>query len=348
MNTKTRNILLSTIIGIIIILIFTFTYLSQRIILNEGNVIGNTAGNLNNGGLFCEKNGVIYFSNLYDNGCLYSMNADGTDMKKLTKTGVSSINADDHYLYYYMDSSKSGQGMGYLQRTYGIYRSKLDGSKAECLKRCNAITLQLCGNYIYYQNFDNDNKNGTELFKIKIDKKEDMRIADYNINPACCLEGNIYFNGTEDDHYLYALNTANDTVSLVWNGQNIWNPIYSGGYFYFMDVDNNYRLCRYSPAANIVEILTHDRVDFYNVYGDMIYYQKSSQTEPALMRMYTDGSNVELIASGVYKNINITADYTYFTPFASDTELYRTPTTGSIYVESFDAAMMAATEAQTE
>ncbi len=342
MNQKTKTIIITTIIAIIVIAAFTLSILSQRVILNEGNVTGNTAGNLNNGGLFCEKNGTIYFSNLYDNGCLYSMNADGTDLKKLTASGVSSINADDHYLYYYMDSSKAGTGLGYMQRTYGIYRSRLDGSDSECLKRGNAITLQLCGNYLYYQNFDNDNKNGTELFKIKIDKKEDLRIADYNINPACCLEGNIYFNGMEEDHYLYALNTVNDTISLVWNGGNVWNPVYENGYFYFMDVDNHYRLCRYSPSANVVEILTHDRIDFYNVYGDMIYYQKSSESEPALMRMHTDGSSVETVANGVYKNINITAHYTYFVPYDADTELYRTPTFGGINVTAFDAAMQAA------
>ena len=46
---------------------------------------------------------------------------------------------------------------------------------------------------------------------------------------------------------------------------------------------------RYLPSQNAVEVLTNDRVDTYNIYGDYIYYQKNSQTEPALMRMYIDG-----------------------------------------------------------
>lgn len=344
MNTKTKTTIITITCAVIILALFAVTILSQRVKMNTGFVTGNTAGNLNNGGLFCEKNGVVYFSNLYDNGCLYSMNADGSDMKKLTTSGVSSINADDHYLYYYMDSSKSGRGLGYMQRTYGIYRSNLNGKKTECLKRGNAITLQLCGNYLYYQNFDNDNKNGTELFKIKIDKKEDVRVADYNVNPASCVDGTFYFAGTENDHYLYALNAANDMVSLVWNGGDVWNPVYENGYFYFMDVANNYRLCRYSPSANLVEVLTNDRVDFFNICGDLIYYQKSSQTQPALMRMYTDGSHVEVIADGVYKNINITADYTYFVPFETDTVIYRTPTYGAVNVTTFEEAQAAAAE----
>lgn len=341
MNQKKRNLLIFAFIFIFIFAVFILTFLSQRVKMNDRNIPGNTAGNLNNGGLFCESEGVVYFSNAYDSGCLYSMNPDETNMKKLTTACVSSINADSNYLYYYLDSADSGVGLGYVQRTYGIFRSKRNGKRAECLKRGNAITLQLCGNYIYYQYFDNDSKKGTQLFKVKIDKSEEKRIADYNINPASFHDGQIYFNGTKDNHYLYSLNTANDSISLLWEG-NIWNPVYDNGYIYFMDMSNNYRLCRYSPSENVVEVLTNDRIDFFNVYGSYIYYQKSSQTEPAFKRMYTDGSNVETIAEGVYKNINITSAYVYFTAFENDVPVYKTPTNGAIRVTTFENAMQAA------
>lgn len=341
MSKKTRTIILSALLIIGIISAFLIVMFTRRIKMNEGYITGNTAGNLNNNGLFCERNGVVYFSNLYDNGCLYSMTPQGTDMKKLSTSKVTSINADDHYLYYFLDSHDSGQGLGFAQRTYGIYRCELSGKNTKCLKRGNAITLQLCGNYLYYQNFDNHNTNGTELFKIKIDKSENQRVLDYLVNPASCEDGIIYFNGTQDNHYLYALDTANDSVSTVWEG-NVYNPVYQNGYFYFMDVPENYRLCRYSPADNVVEVLTNERIDFFNIYGDYIYYQTNSKTDPALKRMRTDGSNVETVKSGIYKNINITSSYVYFTSFDSDTPMYMTPTTGSVYVTNFDAAAQAA------
>ncbi len=345
MNKKTRNIILSVVAILAVISSFAITMLSQRIKMNEGYVTGNTAGNLNNNGLFCERNGVVYFSNLYDSGCMYSMSSDGSNLKKLTTSRVTSINADDHYIYYFLDSFETGEGLGFSQRTYGIYRSNLNGKKSQCLKRGNAITLQLCGNYLYYQNFDNSNTNGTELFKIKIDKSEDKRIADYLVNPASCADGIIYFNGMRDDHHLYALNTANDSISTVWNG-NVFNPVYHNGYFYYMDVSENYRLCRYSPAENLVEVLTNERIDLFNVYGDYIYYQTNSKTEPALKRMYTDGSNVEIISNGNHKNINITSSFVYFTSFESDTPMYMTPTFGAINVVPFEAAARAALENQ--
>ena len=128
----------------------------------------------------------------------------------------------------------------------------------------------------------------------------------------------------------------------------VWNPIYYEGYYYYMDVANNYRLCRYFPVENSIEVLTEDRVDCFNVYGDYIYYQKNSQSEPALKRMYIDGSGNEVVASGNYTNINMTADYVYFTVFGSNTPMYRTPTMGPVNVTVFDAAETAAIAEQAK
>ncbi len=109
-----------------------------------------------------------------------------------------------------------------------------------------------------------------------------------------------------------------------------------------MDVTNNYRLCRYNLSQDVIEILTNDRIDFFNVYGNYIYYQKSSQTEPALKRMYIDGSNPEIVAEGVYENINITSQYVYFNQFDAPVPVYKTPTFAPVYVTTFDAASAAA------
>lgn len=341
MKTKKTYILivvifLVTLIGSVISMI-----LKNTVHLNTGNVTGNTAGNINNGGEFCESNGVVYFANPYDGGRLYSMTPEETNLKKISTAGVTSINADSRHLYYFMDSSKSGTGLGFVIGTRGIYRSKLNGDNTVCLKRGLAVNMQLCGNYLYYQNFDN--KIGTELYKIKIDKTEDKKVRPFNINPASCSEGNIYFNGTEDDHFLYRLNTANDSISVIYEGS-LWNPIYHNGYFYYMDVSSNYRLCRLSALDNTVEVLTEDRIDCFNVYGDMIYYQKSSETEPALKRMKTDGSENEVVAEGVYNRIQITSRFVYFQEFDTPTPIYKTALNGPVGVTTFSAAKLAVSE----
>ena len=341
MTKNQRGIMILGIVFAVIFITFTTLYFLSRIPMNDSNTAGNTAGNLNNGGYFCESEDRVYFANAYDNYTLYSMNPDETDIKKLGNNYVASINAGGVYLYYYMESggASQGSGLGYIRRTAGIYRSNKKGKHVDCLDRTYAVTMQLCGNYLYFQDYNT--RTGTTLTKIKINNTDKVTIADYVINPASYVDGYIYFNGTEDDHALYRLNTDTDAISLVWQS-NIWNPVFADYYIYYMDVPNNYRLCRYSLQNQSVEVLTNDRIDTFNVYGNYIYYQKNSASEPALMRMMIDGSNPEVVAEGNYENINITSQYVYFNAFDQPAPVYRTSTYGGINVGTFDAAFTAA------
>lgn len=332
--------------GILIVLLSISLIIStfkNKIPSNDISVTGNTAGNLNNGGLFCEHDGKVYFSNSYDNGSLYVMNVDETELTKLSANQASSINAAGNYLYCFMDSGKSGEGFGYVMRTYGVYRLKTDGSDTVCLVKDGCITMQLTGDYLYYQRYNNHDF--TRLYKIKTDKSGNMPVCESIINPACCNNGIIYFNGTETDHCLYALDTRDDSISNVYNGS-LWYPAYHQNYIYFMDVSSNYRLCRYSLSENTVDVLTNDRVDTFNISNSYIYYQKSDANAPALMRMELDGSNPQIVAEGIYHNINITSEYVYFSEFNNDTTFYHTPAEGMINVTSFTAAEEAAMQQQ--
>lgn len=331
------------VIGLAIAAFFTVMVvipaISNRVPSNDISVTGNTAGNLNNQGLFCELDGRVYFSNAYDYGCMYSMNTDETDLKKLVSSKVTNINAAGNFVYYFMDSSSGGSGFGYVLRTFGIYRTKLNGKNTVCLLRDGCTSMQLAGDYLYYLRYNNTDY--SKFYKIKTDKSENILVSDELINPAACHNGIIYYNGTEKDHYLYALDTRTDTVSTVYQG-NLWYPVYKDDYIYYMDVSSNYRLCRYSLISNVVEVLTPDRVDAFNVGGSYIYYQKNDAAEPALMRMRLDGSEPEIVAMGNYENINITSQYVYFNEFNKETPVYHTPAEGPVYVDTFAAAEAAA------
>lgn len=340
MTSKAKNILAIIIALVIIIALILCVLFTGRIPENDPDTVGNTPGNLNNGGYFCESDGRVYFANAYDNNALYSMNPDESDMKKLSGNSVSSINAAGNYLYYYMTSnSQSGSGLGYMSQTAGIYRSKKNGKNTAGLGRLNIVTMQLCGNYLYYETYSS--QNGTSLDKIKIDKSEQKTVANEIINPNCFANGRIYYNGQSGDHYLHALDVRTDRSSIVWQGD-LWNPIVQGNYVYYMDISENYRLCRYNLNEKVVEVLTNERLDMFNVYDNYIYYQVSSADAPALKRMRVDGSSQELVREGVYQNINITSQYVYFNTFNESVPVYRTYTSGPVNVTTFDAAKAAA------
>lgn len=301
--------------------------------------VGNSAGNLRGGGLFCEYNGKVYFSNPYDNDALYVMNPDCTDMKRLIPSAVSYINAGGDYLFYYMQSVKGGTGLGFVRATTGIFRSSLNGKHIESLDNHMATMMLLIGDTVYFQHYDNDNFSTFNKVPADASKKEIVLSKDI-IETACADNGILYYAGLTNDHYLYAWDTRTDTERVLWEG-NIAYPTVIGNYVYYMDIDNDYRLFRCNMANGEIIPLTEERIDFYNIYGNVIFYQTDVNPTPALMRMNIDGSGAEVVAEGIYNHINTTSAYTYFLPYETGEEpvIYRTPTFGPVAVDTFPEAL---------
>ena len=325
MKDNKKNLLIIGAIFLILIVVMLLFSIGSSVKKIPDDTIGNTAGNLNNGGLFCEYNGKVYFSNAYDHHTLYVMNTDETGVKKLNESIVKYINASEAYLVYYQEGVHTDDDLSSIVQSLGIYRTDLKGKNADCIDDSVCTALVLAGNQIYYQHYDN--KKYTTLYKSDLAGKERVEVSDEIINPHCVLNKTIYFNGTGGDHYLYGLNTQNDSVATIWAG-NVWNPVVSGSYVYYMDLSNHYGLSRYSLINNEVEILTNDRVDFFNVSQNMIYYQTAGTDNQALKRMKIDGSDNEIVREGIHENIHITSEYVYFNEFSLDTPVYHTPVGG--------------------
>ncbi len=339
---KSKTPLYISVAVILVLLITVASFLSGRTAPVPDGTIGNTGGNLNNRGLYCEYDGKVYFSNAYDDGALYSMNPDETDIKKLNNSKVEYINAGGKYLVYYQKgNSSSGDSWEFIGSMNGVYRSRLNGKNAFCLDDDPSGTVLLIEDYVYYAHYDTDT--ALTLRKIGLDKKHAQTLSDDWINPASCQNGIIYYNGTGDDHYLYTLDTTTDTSTTLWEG-NMYNPVVSGDFVYYMDVADNYKLSRYSLTDGSTTTLTEDRVDTFNVYDSVIYYQANSSISPALKRMNIDGSGLEIVAEGNYTNINITSQYVYFMGYGSDVPIYKTSTFGAVDIETFEAARNAALE----
>lgn len=331
---KPRNFIFLLIFVILIAALAVAKHLTADRVENiETGYLGNTAGNLNNGGYFCEENGKVYFSNFYDNGTLYSMNSDESDIKKLSNQSVKFINAAGSHLYYYMSDNTNGSDLGSVLRSSGIYRCTTDGQNIKCLKKCVSDSLLLNGNRIYYQYYDS--ASGFSLYRMSTKGEDDTQVTDYIVNPACGDQNNIYFHGTQNDHNLYRLDTETDTVTRIWDGS-LWNPVYSQGYIYYMDLSDHYRICRLDMTTGEVSIVTSKRVDFFNVSNDYVFFQTGGDEEAALIRVNKDGSGETVLAYGVYSNLSLTDNYLYFTAYGSNT-MYHCPV-NSDYPEEFTAA----------
>ena len=119
-NTK-RNVITILVVVLLLAAIIVYGIVKSKSMAIPENTIDNTAGNLNNGGLFCEHDGRVYFANSYDSGCLYSMNADQTDIKKLYDLSVKFINAGGDYVFFYGETSKASSGLGSIVAKPAMY-----------------------------------------------------------------------------------------------------------------------------------------------------------------------------------------------------------------------------------
>lgn len=308
------------LLGFIIVIggLMLVNHFTTRIPQNPPGTIGNTAGNINNGGLFCEQNGMVYFSNPMDKNSLYSMTVEEQNLTKLYPGNVLNILAGGDYLYFFQKEPNSSSNLGNLRISHAFFRTKLDGEDVLNMSSEVVVTAQLVNDTLYMLT---STKEGPVFCKMNTDRSEQTVLADYVVNPACAKDGIIYYNGTGTNHYLYALNTQTDVQSELWKG-NIWYPVLEGDYFYYLDVENDYRLCRYNYSQDVIEVLTKDRVECFNVGNGYIYYQCNSQTAPALKMMRTDGSNVTILAEGNYTAIHMTSKYVYFQAFGEETSLF--------------------------
>ncbi len=289
-------------------------------IVNDASVVGNTAGNLNNGGLFCEYDGTVYFSNGYDGGALYSMNPDETKIKRISNTAIKSINVDKKRIYYVLSGDSTGSGLGYIRKATGMYSIKKNGSKTISYTQDPVGIAALCGDNLYYQHYTKGI--GTVLDCVTTKKKNNHTVINAMISPASVNSGRIYYGNTDKDMYLYVFDTATESSSMVYP-HNMYNAVLYNGDIYYMDLETNYQLHRYIPSTGDDYAITADRVDNFNVYNGMIFYQKDSSSEDAgIYRTTIEGGASELVSSGIYKDINCTSNYVYFHPYDSLVPMY--------------------------
>ncbi|MCR4923899.1 MAG: DUF5050 domain-containing protein, partial [Lachnospiraceae bacterium] len=153
-----RKILITaiiTVIGGILITLGIISRLRRSVPQNPPGTVGNSSGNLNNGGLFCEYGNKVYFSNPYDNDFLYSMNLDGSNPSLVMNVPAKYINATKDFLYFNQVDSESGTVFGLAGSMHGIYRKKLTGGKEyKCLDKAVCGFATLINDTIYYQYSD--------------------------------------------------------------------------------------------------------------------------------------------------------------------------------------------------
>jgi hypothetical protein len=327
------KIFIPAVLVIVIGVSVYFIYNANKFEENNKNAIGNTTGNLNNGGKFCEYDGNIYFSNPYDSGRLYVMDTDCTNAKLLASNTASSINVCGKYIYYVKNNfSKQAIENGDRTKLFGIIRIDMNGNNELDLYKDKAGIASVCGNSVYYQHYTDDT-NAT-VYSVGIDNSDEKQISATVFDPACVSGGKLYYADTSNKNNIYSYDTSTGKTSLVTSADAYLVDV-DGSYIYYIDLSKKYALVRYNTANKMLELIyqpSDGKVINYNRYGNKIFMIVEGGSNPGLYRCNTDGTNVEYITTGRISHVSCTSQYTFFQYYEDGETLYRIPTLDNISV----------------
>lgn len=300
-------------IGILLVIAIIASFLfNKEVKMNKGYVNGSSAGNLYNKGMMCESNGTIFFANPNDGNKLYSMDSDGNNVKKLSDDVANFINADDNYVYYVRNNVGGEINFHFFSfHRNALCRIPRNGGEVALLDKEPCNYASLIGNYIYYLHYDK--ADASTLYKVRIDGKERKQLTNEGIF-TCATNGQyFYYNGMTKTGSLYRFDTANDTSSVIFEG-NCYQPTnISDTEFYYIDGDKDEALTYCNITTGEKRTVIDDSIDFYNIHGDVIYYQKFDGEDSGICWKNITTGTEGMIRQGDYKNLYVTENFLFFT-----------------------------------
>jgi hypothetical protein len=311
-----RNVLIALLVLTTIGVIAIYFYNHDRTYYNGEDEIGNTAGNIYNGGLFCEQDGNIYYSNPSADGALYVMNSDLTKFKKLRDDKAVYINADENYLYYVRANNTRENDKGGFLMFYntGVFRCGQNGKNLMAYTGNPGAYLTLKGNNIYFQRYDVEI--GLFLYKYQIDGDLERCLVQDAVIPAAVFDNKLYYAGYSKDHNINAMDLSSFTTHPVIEGSFMY-PVFLGNYIYYMDPSEKYRIYRMNQDGTDPTKIVKYRTSTYNITnsGKYLYYQVDDSKHNGIHRLNLETMEDETLKTGNYKDINVTDAYVFFRDF---------------------------------
>ncbi|MCL2488784.1 MAG: DUF5050 domain-containing protein, partial [Oscillospiraceae bacterium] len=283
--------------------------------------IGNTPGNIANGGHAAFKDGWIYYSD--ENG-MYAIKPDGTGKRKLCDSNgiIRLINVVGDRIYYALHNYNP-------DATDGLYTMKTDGTGGKKLYDGLIEHMHVVGDRIY---FNLSMNTGIGFFAMKTDGTGLKRLYD---DYASCINiagDRIYFKNDSTDA-LCSIKTDGTDIKILNNDEPFVIQVVGDKIYYRIDP--------YKPDSAVYTINTDgtgrqkllDDVSYwFNVSGDRIYYG-NRHDENRLYSIKIDGTDRYKINDDSVGTINVVGDRLYY---HSDNQYYSVKLDGTDRREGFD------------
>ena len=315
-----------------------YLYNKERTYYNKENEIGNTPGNLYNGGLFVEQDGLIFFSNDYSDGALYVMSSNLTNIRQLSNDKAAFLNADGNYLYYIRakDIKANLKDSMIPFHNSGVYRINQNGTNLKNYSGSPSTYLTLKGNDLYYLEYSANN--GLDLYRHKIDRSEKRRLLDNEIQPALITDQELLYVEPEK-HEFKSLLLKSYTTNTAFEGFYQY-PILLEDYIYYINPNDKNKLYRMNRDGTEPTVLVKNNCSTYNITnsGKYLYYQINESKKKGIYRLDLESMKSEKLKSGRFKQIHVTDNYVFFKDY-NNTDLYFMAADGASNITTFQSLL---------
>lgn len=317
-----------------------YLYNKNHTYLNGEEEVGNTTGNIYNGGLFCEQDGKIYFSNDYDGSSLYVMSSFCTNSKKLSADIPAFINADENYIYYIRaNDTKENSKTGFLVfKNNGVFRINQNGTNLKAITGDPGAYLVLKGNQLFFQKYQVDTN--FNLVRYQIDGTGERLLVAEEVIPFAISDTGLLYTGYSKDHNINMLDLLSYTTHMKYKGSYLY-PMVVGDYIYYINIEDDYKLYRMNIDGSEPTKLVNKRCSTYNITntGKFLYYQVDNGKSNGVYSMnLSQLGKVTLLQKGDYKQISVTEQYVFFKDY-DNTNTYVVQSEGGTIVNTLDSLL---------
>ncbi|MBR4344642.1 MAG: DUF5050 domain-containing protein [Lachnospiraceae bacterium] len=310
-KSSLKPVLIISVIILLVAGLLIYNYISGKVQKSAPGTIGNTAGNLYNGGLFCENGGKIYFSNPNDDYTLYSMDSSISNFKKLYNDYVRYINVDENYVYYTRQNNKKENPTKsiFIFFSTGVYRIKKNGSALAKISSEPCGSLVLYDNELYYQVYKNS---ALSLYKADIAGENEKKLFSDDTPVVSVYNGNLYYSGNLNESNIHSLKQSG--VSSVAVETKSYMPIATEEGIFYVSVADNYNIFLTDYEDKERKCIVAKPVTWYNITSDgrYIFYNCDEGDNSAVYMFDREKNETEKIRDGNYKWLNVAGGYCFF------------------------------------
>lgn len=224
----------------------------------EPVVRGNTAGNLNNGGIAVEDEDYLYIAVPYDGKGIekFSKKEDAELETLLEKGDVKALNLYDNQIYY-MSNGKN------------VSRMNKDGSGIEKLLEIEGLSnFCIVNDYLYY--CLKNEKDLFDLYRMDLEGLEREKIvSDMAGKEQYLVDGGHIYYWDGEDYSFYKMDMEDEKKTLITEMLG-FRPVFADDWIYFYNKDGVYRLHKDGSEQELM--YADPSINYMNIYDDSILF----------------------------------------------------------------------------